>query len=67
MVKAVYVDKADVVSTLRSRGLDTRADWVERELPACIDIQKNSALLETLAIDPAILSPCAGGVGHSHQ
>jgi hypothetical protein len=56
MSKPVYVDKAEVLAMLRSRGLYARADWVDRELPALIDAGKNSALLQMLGIDPAAMS-----------
>jgi hypothetical protein len=46
-----------VVATLRSRELHGRADWVDRELPAFIDTSKNAALLRTLGIDVATMSP----------
>jgi hypothetical protein len=45
------------VATLRSRELHERADWVDRELPAVIDTSKNAALLRTLGIDLATMSP----------
>jgi hypothetical protein len=53
MTSPTYVDKAEVVATLRSRGLHARADWVDRELPELVDTYRNAALLRTLAIDPA--------------
>ena len=46
----MYIDKAEIVATLRSRGLQDRADWVDRELPRIIDTHKNGALLRTLAL-----------------
>jgi hypothetical protein len=52
-----YVDKAAIVATLRSRGLDARADWVDRELPELVDTYRNAALLRTLHIDPAAKAP----------
>jgi len=53
----VYIDKADIISVLRSRGLDARADWVDRELPGLVDTYKNAALLRMLGVDPAAISP----------
>jgi hypothetical protein len=53
----MLVNKAEIVATLRSRGLDDRADWVDRELPEAVDTQKNGALLRMLNIDPATLAP----------
>jgi len=51
----VNIDKADIVATLRSRGLHDRADWVDRELPDVVDTYKNGALLRMLDIDPATM------------
>ena len=53
----MYINKAEVISALRSRGLDARADWVDRELPELIDVHKNAALLQMLGVDPAGISP----------
>jgi hypothetical protein len=59
VTRTVRVDKAEIVATLRSRGLHARADWVDRELPALVDTERNAALLRTLDIDPASMSPVA--------
>ncbi len=53
------VDKAQIVSILRLRGLDARADWAERTLPDIVDTVANASLLNTLAIDPESLQPAA--------
>jgi hypothetical protein len=53
MTSPTYVDKAEIVATLRSRGLHARADWVDRELPELVDTHRNAALLRTLDIEPA--------------
>jgi hypothetical protein len=53
----MFVEKAEVVATLRSRDLHSRADWVDRELPAFIDTSANASLLRTLGIDVATMSP----------
>ncbi|MEN3304391.1 MAG: hypothetical protein V7603_593 [Micromonosporaceae bacterium] len=60
MTHHTYLDRAHIVAILRSRGLDTRADWVERELPEHVDTYENAALLRTLDIDPAAATPAAG-------
>ena len=57
MTSPTYVDRAEIVAALRSRGLHARADWVDRELPALVDTERNAALLRTLDIDPASMSP----------
>jgi hypothetical protein len=50
------VDKAEVVAILRTRGLDARADWVDRALPDIVDTNEHHTLLSsTLDIDPATL------------
>jgi hypothetical protein len=53
----MHIDKAKVIALLRSRGLDDRADWVDRSLPELIDTYKNGALLRMLDVDPAALEP----------
>jgi len=50
------VDKAEIVSVLRSRGLDDRADWVDRSLPELVDTDKNRSLLQMLGVDLTISS-----------
>jgi hypothetical protein len=50
MTTATCIRKTVVVATLRSRDLDGRADWVEKELPELIDTAKNASLLRTLGI-----------------
>lgn len=55
----MYVRKSEIIATLRSRGLTTRADWIDRELPELVDAHKHSGLLATLHINPADLSPVA--------
>ncbi len=53
----MHIDKAAILSELRSRGLHARADWVDRELPDLVDTGKNSALLQMLGVDPATIPP----------
>jgi len=53
----MHVDKAEIVAELRSRGLNDRADFVDRELPRIIDTEKNGSLLRMLGIDPTAMSP----------
>jgi hypothetical protein len=57
MSEPAYVDKAKVIAQLRSRQLQARADWVDRELPEFIDTYKNSALLKMLGIDLDAIAP----------
>jgi hypothetical protein len=51
------VARAEIVAILRSRGLQARADWVDRNLPTIVDTHKNGALLRMLDIDPSTMSP----------
>jgi hypothetical protein len=53
MTSPTHVDKAEIVATLRSRGLHARADWVDRALPELVDTHLNAALLRTLDIELA--------------
>lgn len=53
------VAKAEIVAILRSRGLDTRADWADRTLPDIVDTITNAGLLNTLGIPPELLQPAA--------
>jgi hypothetical protein len=64
-VKSIFIDKASVVEVLRARELHGRADWLDREMPAFIDIIAHAALLRTLGVDAeAMLARDA--VGDSH-
>jgi hypothetical protein len=56
MTGPVTIPKERLVATLRERGLDARADWVQRELPDAVDRRLHSSLLSTLDIDPASLA-----------
>lgn len=47
------IDKSRILEALRRRGLNDRADWVDRELPDPIDTRVNASVLATLGIDPA--------------
>jgi len=57
MTSPTYVDKAQIVATLRSRGLHARAGWVDRELPELVDTYRNAALFQILDIDPVVMAP----------
>ncbi|WP_199523808.1 hypothetical protein [Micromonospora craterilacus] len=45
-----------IVSVLRERDQQVRADWVERELPERVDLDQHAGLLATLRLDPADLA-----------
>ena len=64
-VAATHVNRAEIVSILRSRGKHARADWFERELPEIVDIAKNRSLLATLEIDPAELGSVDRALQHA--
>lgn len=50
------VDKSKILQILRDRGLHTRAEWVDRQLPQRVDLEKNAGLLATLNISPSELA-----------
>ncbi|MGK5440239.1 hypothetical protein ACSNN7_00160 [Micromonospora sp. URMC 105] len=45
-----------IVSLLRERGQQVRADWVEKELPERVNPAQHVGLLATLRLDPADLA-----------
>lgn len=51
------ITKVEVIAVLRARGANAKADWVDRQLPALVDTDVNSALLEMLELDVAVLTP----------
>ena len=50
------VDKQKILRVLCDRGLYARAEWVDRQLPARVDLEENAGLLATLRISPADLA-----------
>lgn len=48
----MIVPKHKIVEALRERGQDTRADFVNRQLPDQVDTDRHGGLLATLHIDP---------------
>lgn len=50
----MHVNKSEIVAVLRSRGLQDRADWVDRALPRVVDTRKHSSLLRMLDIEPGV-------------
>jgi hypothetical protein len=52
----MIISKAVVVATLRERGQNDRADFVDRELPDRIESTRHTGLLAILRLDPAELT-----------
>jgi hypothetical protein len=50
------VDKDKILQILRDRGEHARAQWVDRQLPQRVDVEKNAGLLATLHISPSELT-----------
>jgi hypothetical protein len=55
----MIISKEVVIAVLRKRGLNARADFVDRELPDQIDSTLHGGLLATLHLDLAELSDAA--------
>ena len=51
--------KSVIVAELRNRGLDMRADFVDKQLPLEIDPAQHVGLLATLNLDAATLAAMA--------
>jgi hypothetical protein len=50
------VDKDRILQILRDRGQHARAQWVDRQLPQRVDLEKDVGLLATLHISPSDLT-----------
>jgi hypothetical protein len=50
------IDKSKILQVLRQRGLDARADWVDREFSDRVDTVQNASLFGTLGINAAELA-----------
>ena len=50
------VEKDKILQILRDRGEYARAQWVDRQLPQRVDLDKNAGLLATLRISPSQLT-----------
>lgn len=61
----MQIDKDQIISLLRGRGDDAKADQAEQELPGQVDTEKDSDLLAKLGIDPSdLLGGLGGGLGN---
>jgi hypothetical protein len=52
----MLIEKEKILGILRGRGQDTRADWVDRELPDEVDTDGHAGLFATLRITLADLA-----------
>jgi len=52
----MIISKQTVLTVLRERGQNARADFVDRELPDDINTQQHGGLLATLNLDLAKLA-----------
>ncbi len=60
----MQIDKDQIISLLRQRGDDAKADQAQQELPGQVDTEKDSGLLSKFGIDPADLLGGGGGLGN---
>jgi hypothetical protein len=54
--QTMIIEKARVLTILRERGQNGRADFVDREMPDRIDSAQHGGLLATLRLDPTELA-----------
>lgn len=59
----MQVDKEQIISLLRERGDDAKADKAQEELPSQVDTEQDSAVLAKIGIDPSELLGGVGGLG----
>jgi hypothetical protein len=60
----MQIDKDQIISLLRERGDDAKADQAQQELPGQVDTDEHADLLSKLGIDPAdLLGGLGGGLG----
>lgn len=57
------IDKDQIISMLRERGEDHKADQAQEQLPADVDTEEHKGLLDGLGLDPAELLGKLGGGG----
>jgi hypothetical protein len=61
----MQIDKDQIISFLRQRGDNAKADQAEQELPGQVDTEHDSGLLAKLGIDPSdLLGGLGGGMGN---
>lgn len=60
----MQIDKEQIISLLRERGDDAKADQAQQELPSQVDTDQDAGLLSKLGIDPSdLLGGLGGGLG----
>jgi hypothetical protein len=52
----MLLEKHKILEALRKRGLNDRADFVDKELPDQVDTKKHGGLLSMLGLNPAELT-----------
>ncbi len=57
------IDKGQIISMLRERGDDQKADQADQQLPDSVDTDKDKGLLDKLGLDPKELLGKLGGGG----
>ena len=61
----MQIDKDQIISLLRERGDDAKADQAQQELPGQVDTDRDTGLLAKLGIDPSdLLGGLGGGLGN---
>jgi hypothetical protein len=61
----MQIDKDQIISLLRERGEDAKADQAQQELPGQVDTEKDTGMLAKLGIDPSdLLGGLGGGLGN---
>ena len=63
--RIMQIDKDQIISLLRQRGDDAKAEQAQQELPGQVDTERDSGLLSKLGIDPNdLLGGLGGGLGN---
>jgi hypothetical protein len=62
----MQIDKSQIIELLKSRGDHDKAAQAESDLPAKVDTEADSGLLDKLGIDPKdLMGGLPGGLGKS--
>jgi hypothetical protein len=61
----MQIDKDQIISFLRERGENAKADQAQQELPGQVDTEKDTGLLAKFGINPSdLLGGLGGGLGN---